>query len=141
MYHVFILAKVRGTNILIIDNIIFPVVYYSLSVSHSGEVSEDQVNYMLQPSRMYMGENINTFGRGSLVMERPGCASTHTLGRTIISGGVHGSIGAHTTVICLQACDLFVCISRCVYKTVTSLRKSVVCLFLTRKGCLFCLYL
>lgn len=48
---------------------------------------------MLQPSRMYIGDNINVFGRGSLVMEHPGSAPVPITGKPILFGGAHGTIG------------------------------------------------
>ena len=54
---------------------------------------EEDLRYMQQPSRMYIGDNINVFGRGSLVMEHPGSSPLPVIGKPILYGGVHGTIG------------------------------------------------
>ncbi len=64
---------------------------------------EEDLCYLLQPSRMYIGDNINVFGQGSLVMERPGSAPCHTVGKLIIYGGVHGTIGV-CVCVCVCVC-------------------------------------
>ena len=63
--------------------------YYLYSVA----TVEDDLQYMLQPSRMYIGDSINVFGRGSLVMEHPGSSPVPIIGKPILYGGVHGTIG------------------------------------------------
>jgi DNA damage-binding protein 1 len=54
---------------------------------------ESDLQYMLQPSRIYIGDNINTFNRGSLVMEHPGASASPIQGKPIIYGSVHGAVG------------------------------------------------
>ena len=64
-----------------------------VSVCDSVATVEEDLRYMQQPSRMYIGDNINVFGRGSLVMEHPGSSPLPVIGKPILYGGVHGSIG------------------------------------------------
>ncbi|CAI8053753.1 DNA damage-binding protein 1 [Geodia barretti] len=54
---------------------------------------EADLMYMLQPSRMYIGDNINVFRHGSLVMEHPGASPSPIQGKPIIYGSVHGAVG------------------------------------------------
>lgn len=54
---------------------------------------EADLAYMLQPSRMYIGDNINVFGRGSLVMEHPGSTPSLFQAKPLLYGTVHGAIG------------------------------------------------
>ena len=54
---------------------------------------EEDLRYMQQPARMYIGESINAFERGSLVMEHPGSSPLPIIGKPILYGGVHGTIG------------------------------------------------
>lgn len=54
---------------------------------------ESEMLYMLQPSRIYIGDNINVFGRGSLVMEHPGSSASLLQGKPLLFGTVHGAIG------------------------------------------------
>ena len=59
---------------------------------------EEDLRYMQQPARMYIGESINVFGRGSLVMEHPGSSPLPIIGKPILYGGVHGTIGGYALV-------------------------------------------
>ncbi|XP_003389315.1 PREDICTED: DNA damage-binding protein 1-like [Amphimedon queenslandica] len=56
--------------------------------------SEADLLYMVQPSRMYFGDNVNVFSRGSFVMDHPGAGASSLLqGKPILFGTVHGAIG------------------------------------------------
>ncbi|XP_064399977.1 DNA damage-binding protein 1-like isoform X3 [Halichondria panicea] len=54
---------------------------------------EQDMLYMSQPSRIYIGDNVNVFGRGSLVMEHPGSGPSPIQGKPLLFGTVHGAIG------------------------------------------------
>ena len=82
---------------------------------------EADLAYMVQPSRIYIADNINVFGRGifliyifyltisspaqtsaipflisspgSLVMEHPGSSPSPIQGKPLLYGTVHGAIG------------------------------------------------
>jgi DNA damage-binding protein 1 len=56
-------------------------------------IVEAEMKYMVQPSRMYLGDNINVFSRGSFVMDHPGISSTLLQGKPLLYGTVHGAIG------------------------------------------------
>lgn len=54
---------------------------------------ESDLQYMLQPSRIYIGDNVNKFQRGSLVMEHLGSSPSPIQGKPILYGSVHGAVG------------------------------------------------
>ena len=66
---------------------------YVLLLCISVATVEGDLRYMQQPSRMYLGEGVNVFQRGSLVMEHPGASPSPIIGKPILYGGVHGTIG------------------------------------------------
>ena len=87
------------------------------SISFFSEVAvESDLMYMLQPSRMYIGDNINVFHHGnatlththvhvytyvyvfagSLVTEHPGTSPSPIQGKPILYGSVHGAVGMAT---------------------------------------------
>ena len=89
------------------------------SISFFSEVAvESDLMYMLQPSRMYIGDNINVFHHGnttlthvyvyaciyvyvyvfagSLVTEHPGTSPSPIQGKPILYGSVHGAVGIAT---------------------------------------------
>jgi DNA damage-binding protein 1 len=65
---------------------------------------EADLMYMLQPSRMYIGDNINVFRRGSLVMEHPGASPSPIQGKPIIYGSVHGAVGTQSSQHRIYTC-------------------------------------
>ena len=107
--HIFICQKNRS------DRFVSPWLPCGISsISFFSEVAvESDLMYMLQPSRMYIGDNINVFHHGnatlthvrtyvcvcfagSLVTEHPGTSPSPIQGKPILYGSVHGAVGMAT---------------------------------------------
>ena len=98
-----------------------PSLFFLCPLIYSEAAVEADLAYMVQPSRIYIADNINVFGRGifliyifyltisspaqtsaipflisspgSLVMEHPGSSPSPIQGKTLLYGTVHGAIG------------------------------------------------